>query len=92
MLSGRVFALSNGPGGNLSVSALWTDAQGDTGVLPLTGLNSGQYTSWGLSNALNLPPTLLPPGVTLNVQVMFSASAPGSSWNIDDVLLDPYAK
>jgi hypothetical protein len=89
----RFFA-HNADGGSdstLDVQVLWTDAAGDSGSLPVETLNGGDYTSWTLTPSLALG-SALAEGMTVTAQLQFSASPSSSPWNIDDVLLDPYAK
>jgi hypothetical protein len=80
-------------GGNkarLSVRVQWTDAQGNSGSTPAYALHGKNYSAWQLSPVFALMAGL-PDGQTLSAQLVFSASR-GSEWQIDDVLLDPYAK
>jgi hypothetical protein len=88
----RFFAVSTHGGrkARLSVRVDWTDTQGNTGSTPAYALRSKDYTSWRLSPTFALMAGL-PDGNTLSAQLVFSASR-GSAWQIDDVLLDPYAK
>jgi hypothetical protein len=89
----RLFAQSLGSGWrgtNLTVSAIYTLSGGQSGQAWLGRLYSGDYSSWVATPALPLG-SLLPTGQTATVQFVFSAGW-GSAWNIDDVLLDPYAK
>jgi hypothetical protein len=58
--------------------------------MPVDTLNGSDYNAWGLTPSLALG-SALADGQTVSAQLMFTAS-PGTSWNIDDVLLDPYAK
>jgi hypothetical protein len=46
--------------------------------------------SWQLTAPLNLG-SALNNGQTVNAQLVFTASA-GSTWQIDDVYIDPYAR
>ncbi len=87
----RFFAESLGSGyhSGLNVVAKFTLANGYSGTVPVTSLNSGDYSSWQITPSLPLG-SVLQPGQTVTVQFVFSTgSAP---WEIDDVLLDPYAK
>ena len=88
----RFFAQSLGGGyrSNLNVSAIWTLSSGMSGKTGITHLYSGAYTSWEPTPSFPLG-SQLPVGQTATVQFVFSAG-PGAAWNIDDVLLDPYAK
>jgi hypothetical protein len=87
----RFFAQSLGSGyhSNLNVSAIWTLSNGMSGQTGITRLSSG-YTSWEPTPSYPLG-SRLPVGQTATVQFVFSAGW-GGAWNIDDVLLDPYAK
>lgn len=88
----RFFARNNdgGSDSSLSVQVLWTDAEGDSGSLPIDTLSAGDYADWTLTPSLALG-SALADGQTVSAQLVFTAS-PTASWNIDDVLLDPYAK
>ncbi|MEA2210789.1 MAG: hypothetical protein QOF83_737 [Solirubrobacteraceae bacterium] len=88
----RFFAenVRGGRRAKLSVRVDWTDAQGNTGSTPAYALHRKDYASWQLSPVFALMAGL-PDGNTLSAQLVFSASR-GSAWQIDDVLLDPYAK
>jgi hypothetical protein len=88
----RFFAQSLGSGyhSGLNVLAKFTLANGYSGTIPVTALNSGDYSSWQVSPSLPLG-SVLQPGQTVTVQFVFAAGS-GSAWEIDDVLLDPYAK
>jgi hypothetical protein len=88
----RFFAQSLGSGwrSRLTVSAIYTLSNGQSSHAWLGRLYSGDYTLWEPTPALPLG-SLLPTGQTATVQFVFSAGW-GSAWNIDDVLLDPYAK
>jgi hypothetical protein len=86
----RFFAASSSDnkGHMLAVSLQWTDAQGDTRTLPLVKLAPKSYDSWQLTPSLAIGPELLS-GMTVSAELVFSSKG---SWNVDDVLLDPYAK
>jgi hypothetical protein len=88
----RFFAATadGGSDSSLSVQVLWADAEGDSGSLPIETLSGGDYPDWTLTPSLALG-SALADGQTVSAQLVFTAS-PTSSWNIDDVLLDPYAK
>jgi hypothetical protein len=88
----RFFADSNGGGwrSGLTVSARWTLSSGQNGQSTITALSSSDYGSWEPTPALALG-SVLAPGQTVTVRFVFSAGS-GPGWNIDDVLLDPYAK
>jgi hypothetical protein len=88
----RFFADSNGNGnsGKLTVQARYTTSTGFSGTQWVTGLSTGQYSSWAPTPSVALG-SQVPVGMTVNVQLVFTASN-ASSWNIDDVLVDPYAK
>lgn len=88
----RFFARSLGSGyrSSLSVLAKFTLANGYSGSIPVTSLNSGDYSSWSATPSLPLG-SVLQPGQTVTVQFVFAAGS-GSAWELDDVLLDPYAK
>jgi hypothetical protein len=89
----RFFADSLGatssPSG-LTVSARYTLSTGQSGTVPITTLSASGYSAWSLTPSLPLGSSLAT-GQTATVQFVFSAGS-GSAWNIDDVLLDPYAK
>jgi hypothetical protein len=59
-------------------------------MIPAASLNSGDYSSWQATPSLPLG-SVLAPGQTVTVQFVFAAGS-GSAWELDDVLLDPYAK
>ncbi len=88
----RFFARNNdgASDSSLNVQVVWTDADGNTGSLPVDTLSAGDYSSWALTPSLKLGSELAD-GQTVSAQLVFTAS-PDSSWNVDDVLLDPYAK
>jgi hypothetical protein len=88
----RFFANSadGGKHSGLNVSARWTLSNGESGQSRVTTLPASSYASWQLSPALPLG-SVLSAGQTVSVQLVFTAGK-GSAWNIDDVLLDPYAK
>jgi hypothetical protein len=72
------------------VTVQWTDSQGNSGSIPVYALNAGNYLTWQLSPSLALG-SAVADGTMVSAHLVFSA--PGnSSWDIDDVLLDPYAK
>jgi hypothetical protein len=88
----RFFAHSLGSGyhSGLIVSARYTLSTGQSGQIPIHWLSASNYSSWALTPGLPLG-SALNAGQTATVQFVFSAGW-GSAWNIDDVLLDPYAK
>lgn len=88
----RFFAQSLGSGrrAGLSLSARWSMANGWSGQVPVTNLSADEYGSWTATPVLPLG-SVLSPGQTVSVRFVFSAGS-GGAWNIDDVLLDPYAK
>jgi hypothetical protein len=86
----RFFANNNGNSGKLTVQARYTTSTGYSGTQWVTGLSAGQYSEWAPTPSVALG-SQVPAGMTVNVQFVFIASNP-SSWNIDDVLVDPYAK
>jgi hypothetical protein len=88
----RFFANSANDGrrSGLKVAVRWTLPDGTSGHIPVTTLSADAYSSWQLTRVLPLG-SVLSPGQTVNVQLVFTAGS-GSAWQIDDVLLDPYAK
>jgi hypothetical protein len=88
----RFFANSadRGRHSGLNVAVRWTASDGESGKVPVKSLSAGSYDSWRLTPALPLG-SVLSDGQTVSVQLVFTAGT-GSDWNIDDVLLDPYAK
>lgn len=76
--------------GTLTVSEQWVDAEGNSGSTPIDTLNRTDYGSWTLTPSLPLG-SALAEGQTVSAQLVFTASR-HSSWEIDDILLDPYAK
>jgi hypothetical protein len=89
----RFFALNTqGAGWNsgLRVSALWTDSNGNTHAFPLGHLSDTQFQSWEPTPSIALG-SYLPDGMSVNVQLEFSSGV-NSTWQIDDVYVDPYAK
>jgi hypothetical protein len=88
----RFFAQSLGSGwhSGLTVSARYTLSTGQSGQIQISSLSPYNYTSWAPTPALPLG-SALNAGQTATVQFVFSAGWNGG-WNIDDVLLDPYAK
>jgi hypothetical protein len=88
----RFFANSadRGRHSGLNVAVRWTLSDGESGKVPVRTLSANSYNSWKLSPALPLG-SVLSAGQTVSVQLVFTAGT-GSAWNIDDVLLDPYAK
>lgn len=88
----RFFANSadRGKHSGLNVAARWTLSDGESGQSDIKTLSAKSYDSWKLSPALPLG-SALAAGQTVSVQFVFTAGT-GSAWNIDDVLLDPYAK
>jgi hypothetical protein len=90
----RLFARNTGsPLGLLSVEILAETSLGLTLPIPI-GVVGRLRSSWAPTHRMltlvNLL-TLLPPGVT-EVSFRFRAIGLGSSWVIDDVYVDPYAK
>jgi hypothetical protein len=83
-------ALGSGYRSNLTVSARFTLSTGQSGQIPISSLSASNYGSWAPTSPLPLG-SALNAGQTATVQFVFSAGW-GSAWNIDDVLLDPYAK
>ncbi len=88
----RMFANSAGSGrhSGLKVAVQWTLPDGTSGQVPVTTLSASHYSSWQLTRVLPLG-SVLSPGQTVNVQLIFTAGT-GSAWQVDDILLDPYAK
>jgi hypothetical protein len=91
----RFFALNaqnNGgtSGNSLRVTALWTDSNGNTHEFMLGRLSDSQFQSWEPTPSIALG-SYLPDGMSVNVQLEFSSGA-NSTWQIDDVYVDPYAK
>jgi hypothetical protein len=87
----RFFAQSSGSSwGSLVVAVRWTDSQGNSGQALVSFLSASRYSSWTLTPSLGLG-SALASGATVSAQIVFYAT-PGASWNVDDVLLDPYAK
>lgn len=89
----RLFALDTQGGGwnsGLRAAALWTDANGNTHAFRLGRLSDSQFQSWEPTPSIALG-SYLPDGMSVNVQLEFSSGA-NSTWQIDDVYVDPYAK
>ncbi len=88
----RLFANSadRGRHARLDVAVRWTLSTGESGQVPVQALSARDYSSWKLTPTLPLG-SALSAGQTASVQLVFTAGE-GSAWNIDDVLLDPYAK
>jgi hypothetical protein len=91
--SWRFFARSadGSSASQLHVSVIWSDNYGHTGVIPQWTFNGTNYSSWQATSSLVLG-SVIPPGLTLHVQFVFSADSGGGAWNIDDVYVDPYAR
>ena len=88
----RYFADANGASGSqLQVTALFADTEGNTGELPVNSLSSANYSSWQLTPVLPLG-SVVPPGDTVNVRLVFSVASSGSTWNLDDLYVDPYSR
>jgi hypothetical protein len=88
----RFFAkMANGsPTSQLHVGVNWWTGWGG-GYMPLGTLNGSDFSSWQPTASLALG-SLLPSWMTsVNAQFVFTADS-GSSWNIDDVYVDPYAR
>jgi hypothetical protein len=75
----------------LHVSAQLTDKHGRVLQVPIATLKGGSYTSWEATPALVLG-KVLPPGLNVNIEFVFTADSNGGAWSIDDVFIDPYAK
>jgi hypothetical protein len=88
----RFFANSadRGRHSGLKVSVRRTLSTGESRQTDVRTLSASSYDSWKLSSVLPLG-SVLSDGQTVTVQFVFTAGT-GSAWNIDDVLLDPYAK
>jgi hypothetical protein len=91
----RLFARNTGsPLGLLSVEILATTSLGLTLPIPIGVVSRLRSSSWAPTHRMltlvNLL-TILPPGVT-EVSFRFRAIGLDSSWVIDDVYVDPYAK
>jgi hypothetical protein len=86
----RFFAENNGASGRLSVTAHYRTSTGISGTQSVATLSASDYSSWQLTPSIALG-SRLPAGMSASVSFTFSASN-DASWNIDDVLLDPYAK
>jgi hypothetical protein len=74
----------------LKVAVRWTLSNGASGQIRVKTLSASSYDSWQLTPTLPLG-SVLSAGQTVSAQLVFTAGG-RSSWNIDDVLLDPYAK
>ena len=90
--SWRFFLQSVGssPASALNVWVQWTDAQGNSGRVPVTALAGTAYSSWAPSPVL-IAGAGLADGATVNAQLVFNAM-PGDAWNVDDVYVDPYSR
>jgi hypothetical protein len=68
----------------------WTDSQGNPGSIPVYALIAGNYPTWQLSPSLTLG-SAVADGTTVSAHPVFTVPGNSSS-DIDDILLDPYAK
>jgi hypothetical protein len=88
----RFFAqtTSNSPNATLTVAVLYSGVNGNSSTPPAPVVLNSTMGSWQLSAPLNLG-AMLNNGQSVNAQLVFTAS-PGSTWQIDDVYIDPYAR
>lgn len=91
--SWRFFAQSgNNSGGQLQVTALYSDIYGHSGQMNATNLNGNNYPNWEPTPVLPFG-SVVPPGDVVNVRLVFSASGgQGGNWNVDDLFVDPYSR
>jgi hypothetical protein len=88
----RFFAQSAGHAwgaSGLSVSLQWTDDQGNSGQTRIASLRGGIYRSWSPTRPLVLGEGM-DDNTTLSARLVFQADK--TSWSIDDIYIDPYAK
>jgi hypothetical protein len=85
----RFFAHQIGSGSDLKVDVL-VKMNGWTGSVPLADLADGSMDAWAPTAPIFAPPgQSLQSGVTVQAALRFSV--PGnSSWQIDDIVVDPY--
>jgi hypothetical protein len=81
---------SNSPNATLTASVVYSGVNGNSATPPAPVALSTTNGSWQLTAPLNLG-SALNNGQTVNAQLVFTASA-GSTWQIDDVYIDPYAR
>jgi hypothetical protein len=89
----RLFARNTGSLlGTLRVDVLFEDASGDVHALPIGVIAAarGWHPTLPLPVLANLLPLL--PDERTAIAFRFTPQGPGSSWRIDDVYVDPYAK
>jgi hypothetical protein len=89
MSSLRLFARQLGAGNDLRVAALVQTAHGVT-PYHLGDLADGSMPSWAPSAPITADTSSLDDGSTLMVALRFRVPPGAGSWQIDDVLVDPY--
>jgi hypothetical protein len=85
----RFFARQTAPGSNLIVQAVVRIGHHEI-VLPLASLADGSMPSWAPVPQIGLQGRLLPRWVRLPVALRFVVPDGQSSWQLDDVYVDPY--
>jgi hypothetical protein len=86
----RFFARQPAGGSDLKVDVL-VKAYGQTIDVPLADLADGSMNDWAPTAPIFAPPGLsLPPGIVVQAALKFSVPGNAGSWQIDDILVDPY--
>ncbi|MBV8065925.1 MAG: hypothetical protein JOY73_10400 [Actinobacteria bacterium] len=84
----RMFAKSNSANGALQARIVFYGLLGNvTGVLNVTNLGSGSYSSWAPTS--DLTSILALPLATFSAQLQLTNTGSSGSWQVDDVFVDP---
>lgn len=86
----RFFAQEVSGGSDLHVQALLQMPGGGAISLPVADLADGSMPSWAPTLPISGDSAEIPGDSSLMVALQFSVPASGSSWQIDDLFVDPY--
>ena len=89
MASMRFFARQTAPGSDLQVEAVIRARHGEV-VKPIGDLTDGSMPSWAPTDPIDVGAGQLPAWRTIMVALRFEVPSADSSWQIDDVYVDPY--
>jgi hypothetical protein len=85
----RFFAQQTVPGSELKIDALIQRSWGIK-TISIAALTDGSITSWAPTDPITGGASSIPANQTLMVALRFTVPSPGSSWQIDDVYIDPW--
>lgn len=90
MTSLRFFAQEASTGGDLQVQALLQMPGGGSISVPIGDLADGSMPTWGPTLPIVGDTGEIPSGSSYMIALQFSVPASTSSWQIDDLFVDPY--